>query len=43
MAFAVWRLGIPIGTGKFRAVIGLYQIFMATLSLANKSASRGSQ
>jgi hypothetical protein len=26
MALAVWRLGIPTGTGKFRRVIGLYQI-----------------
>lgn len=26
IALAVWRLGIPIGTGKFRRVIGLYQI-----------------
>jgi hypothetical protein len=26
MAFAVWRLGIPTGTAKFRFVIGLRQI-----------------
>jgi len=26
MALAVWRLGIPIGTGKFRPVIGPCQI-----------------
>jgi hypothetical protein len=26
MAFAVWRLGMPTGTAKFRRVIGLYQI-----------------
>jgi hypothetical protein len=26
MAFAVWRLGMPIGTAKFRFVIGLCQI-----------------
>jgi hypothetical protein len=26
IAFAVWRLGIPTGTAKFRSVIGLCQI-----------------
>ena len=26
IAFAVWRLGIPTGTAKFRLVIGLCQI-----------------
>ena len=26
MALAVWRLGMPTGTGKFRCVIGLRQI-----------------
>ena len=26
MALAVWRLGIPMGTAKFRCVIGLCQI-----------------
>jgi hypothetical protein len=26
IAFAVWRLGIPTGTGKFQLVIGLRQI-----------------
>jgi len=26
MALAVWRLGMPTGTAKFRRVIGLYQI-----------------
>jgi hypothetical protein len=26
MAFAVWRLGMPTGTAKFRFVIGLCQI-----------------
>jgi hypothetical protein len=26
IAFAVCRLGMPTGTGKFRFVIGLYQI-----------------
>ena len=26
IALAVWRLGMPTGTAKFRFVIGLYQI-----------------
>jgi hypothetical protein len=40
-ALAVWRLGIPIGTGKLRFVIGLYQIFMTALSLPDHRAAGG--
>jgi hypothetical protein len=42
MALAVWRLGMPIGTAKFRPVIGLCQI-LAAFALADEHTARGAQ
>jgi len=43
MALAVWRLGMPIGTAKFRLVIGLCQISWLSLSLPDEHAASSAQ
>ena len=39
MALAVWRLGMPTGTEKFRPVIGLYQISWLPLPCPDQCVS----
>jgi hypothetical protein len=42
MALAVWRLGIPTGTAKFRCVMGLCQISWLP-ALRDEFAAGGAQ
>ena len=43
MALAVWRLGMPTGTAKFRARDRAVSDFMAALALPDQRAARGTQ